>query len=263
MHTKHNIQVHPILAYGLCISLIIPLLAEDSPLGIPLQPSGSVPDLKVLESTEYVIPSEGRSVIVNKVEAPGCVSQPPTTPETQREAGLANLVARATRNTSIQRTLRHSCTVHNETATHIRWEYKGIPYRAWSNVNFHHFAGLQSFVSADGSTRYVLMMGIGNMIPSNAHLNATDNIPPLPSDKPGFVLVQGDPNNADAMADIQALHDKYMRDGAELKKAWEQRTLAARERAAWLKANPPAPQNITIFYSDIQTGQSAAKVVQP
>ena len=225
----------------------MPLYAEDSPLGIPLQASGSLPDLKVLESTEYAIPGEGRSVIVNKVEAPECVAPPLASPAPQSESALASFAARAAKNTPIQRTVRLSCTVHHDAATHVRWQHMGVPYRAWSTVNFHHFAGLQSFVSADGNTRYVLMMGIGNVIPSNSPQNATDNIPPLLSDKPGFVLVQGDPNNADAMADIQALHDKYLRDGAELKTAWEQRTRAARERAAWLKANPPAPQDITIF----------------
>ena len=227
----------------------------------PPAPPPPPPVMRVVEGVEYVLPSEGRSVIVDKVEPP----PEPTPPEPvvstasheQQAAAKARLADAARRYLANRpRFVRLSCTVYDHRATLVGWTYQGRQYRAWSNIDFNHIAGITGFESGDGSTRYSLWMGIGNQTtgrrlgPTGRTIPAPE-IPVLPTDGPGFVVVTGDATDSAALADMTALHALYKAEGARLKAAYELREQHRIEREAWIKANPPPPRDTILMHSGI------------
>ena len=233
------------------------------PVPVPPPPP---PVLKVLDGVEYALPSEGRSIIVEKVVPPPepVPSGPPVrtmTPE-QIAAAKAKWREAARRYRERNRMLMLSCTVYDHKATLVGWHYQGRPYRAWSNIDFNHIAGIGGFESGDGSTKYSLWIGLGNQV-TGTRLGPTGRvvpppeIPPLPSDGPGFVVIEGDATDTAALADMEAIHALYRAEGARLKASYECRERYHRAQAAWLKANPPQPHDTVIRYWKLAPEEAA------
>ncbi len=232
---------------------------------VPAPPPPPPPLLTVLDSVEYVLPSEGRSIIVEKVEPPPepVPPGPPVgtlTPE-QVAAAKARWSEAARRYRERNRMLMLSCTVYDHKATLVGWRHQGREYRAWSNIDFNHIAGIGGFESGDGSIRYNILMGLGNA-PAGMRIGRTGRtvqgpvIPPLPADGPGFVVVEGDDSDTAALADMDAIHALYRAEGARLKAAYECRERYHRAQAAWLKANPPPPRDTILMHSGIVRPES-------
>lgn len=76
------------------------------------------------------------------------------------------------------------------------------------------------------------------------------NVPEMPDfiARPATFGFVGKQPAEDELAVIQALHDLYNSNLAELKTAHEGRELARAQREAYLKAHPPQPKNITLNY---------------
>jgi hypothetical protein len=66
--------------------------------------------------------------------------------------------------------------------------------------------------------------------------------PAIAADGPGFVLVDGDPNNARAVEPIAMIHKIYDRDFLILKDKYDRRALDRLAEAARRAAQPPAAQ---------------------
>jgi hypothetical protein len=229
------------------------------------------PVMKVLDGVEYVLPSEGRSVIVEKVEAPPLPVPPPPpparTPE-EIEVAKARWAEAARRYRERNRMLMLSCTVYDHQATLLRWTHQGRQYRAWSNIDFNHFCGQTAFESPDGSIRFNLWLGIGNHITGtrmgfSGRTMARPQIPELPADGPGFVVVEGDANDEAALSGMRAVHDYYRTNGARLKASYEARLLYQKELAAWIKANPPPPRDTILMHSGIVRPESPVERRMP
>ena len=240
-----------------------PVAAASLPLPDPRPKPVVLPDAVVLDTVEYVLPAEGRSIIVQKIQKPaGYVPPPiprPTSPPpaaAPSEESLAKARAAAV-NRPQMRHLQFSSTVYPigpvedaRKATLVRWTHDGQSYQAWSSIDWNHFRSIGQFASADGKTMYHCMMGIGNATGLRKHPNS-----PVPPDfKSGeitYQLTEGETTHSAALADLETLHNLYRTDGYRLKQAYEIREKAIAERKAWLEANPPKPEDIIVRHWDI------------
>lgn len=98
-------------------------------------------------------------------------------------------------------------------------------------------------------------MGWGNVdLDRMAELQGAKGIehdaPELPDFPAGNAIYQfiGERPAAEDLVAIQALHDLYNHNLAELRTAYQGRERARIEREAWLKAHPQQPKNIILNY---------------
>lgn len=131
---------------------------------------------------------------------------------------------------------------------------------AWSNLDFNHFTAFTLFRVTDGvdggiydygllmgvsrrDTRrmadFTVRKGIGYMPP------AIPEMPDLAEGGPAFTVVDGD-SDSPAMATLEQLHDLYRTEGPRMAAASRAREKALAERRAYLLANPPVPEDVTI-----------------
>ena len=153
-----------------------------------------------------------------------------------------------------QRTLMLSCTVYDGIRTLITWNSQGVTpmqtYKAWSNVNFHHFDSLRRFKK--NRTTYMLMFIVGDEDTARAAARAARAgktyspplIPELPADSatsPRFQVIQGNPS-AEELAPLFGLHEIYRENHSELIAEHQRLTLERAQKAAERLANPPDPK---------------------
>lgn len=167
-----------------------------------------------------------------------------------------------------------SATVYDHSRTLLRCYPSGGASReiaAWSNLDFNCFSGFATYQvkGADGEVRqYGLMMGIGNddtgreaaLLAKHDMSYKAPEIPELPdraSGGPAFVVTEGDTSNKESMAVIAGMHDLYRVEGVRMEEAYQARIKAADERRAYLLANPPVPQDVTIQFWDRATPSPA------
>jgi hypothetical protein len=145
-----------------------------------------------------------------------------------------------------------SATVYPGPRTKLQWWISGLksgPFTAWSNINFHHLTGFDSFSWQEHD--YSLLMCVGSA-PDPAHRPASAKplpaleIPVLPADRPAFILTAGNANTTASLAPMEALHLLYQNEAPRLTAAHEGRERARQARAEWLRLHPPQPQDITI-----------------
>jgi hypothetical protein len=163
-----------------------------------------------------------------------------------------------------------SATVYDHKRTFVRWYGIGTPmkcFAAWSNVDFNHLSGLGGFES-DG-IQYALLMGIGNADTARSNLRISKQtpeigepaVPDLPSDRPAFVLVEGDEKDVEGMAPMLGLHQLYTVEKSRLAAAYVRRERARVEREAYLKAHPPTtPDTVIQFWSRKSKKSGAANI---
>lgn len=138
----------------------------------------------------------------------------------------------------------------------------GNKITAWSNLNFNHFSGFATYRvkdGVDGSLHdFGLLMGIGNMETAKMQRFAAKagrdyeapEIPEMPElsvGGPAFVIVEGE-SDSPAMDTLEQLHDLYRKEGERMAAASEARQKAYEERKAYLLANPPTPQDVTLRF---------------
>jgi hypothetical protein len=158
-----------------------------------------------------------------------------------------------------------SATVYDHLRTFLRCFPGGDgknEISGWSNLDFNHFSGFSTYQvkAADGEVRqYGLMMGLGNEDTRQRiellekHDRASDpleipKLPDLASGGPAFVVTAEDSTNREAMAVIEGMHDLYRVEGERMAAAYHSRTKAHEERKAFLLANPPKPEDVTITF---------------
>ena len=222
----------------------------------PPPPPVPLPARQVLEETEYVLPAEGRSIIVQRVVPP---DSPPPVPQvtsvlSAEEMEAARARREAARSTHVKPKLLHfSCTVYDHKATKVRWTHGGEHFEAWSNLDWNDFAGTGSFVIGTDPSRRMIFLGLGNVDtisprPAKAPKAPAVTIPEFPADGPGFIVTHGDGTNADALKPLEEMHALYKVEGARLHEARLAREENNRAREAWLVANPPPPRDTVIQF---------------
>lgn len=133
---------------------------------------------------------------------------------------------------------------------------------AWSNLDFNHFGGFSTYRVKDGVDgtifEYGMLMGIGNegngrSTEQSSKSNQGDDppiipkLPDLAGGGPAFVVVEGK-DGSPAMDTLEQLHDLYRKEGARMEEAWRARETARAARNAYLLANPPKPEDVTIRF---------------
>ena len=162
-------------------------------------------------------------------------------------------------------------TVYDHKRTLIRWSFFGNDrgglngkkeFLAWSNVDFSHFTNFSSYqvAQSDGSLRkYELMMfavgyDTGGMLKRSERLGLPytppkiPEIPELAIAGPKYVMIGGEDSDSRALAFISGLHDLYQVEGERLEVAFQARLKAHEERKAYLLANPPVPEDVTVNF---------------
>jgi hypothetical protein len=140
-----------------------------------------------------------------------------------------------------------SASVVDGKMSFVRWYHEGEEFQAWSNVNFNHLSGFAEFES--DKARYGFIMAVGDISSDKERKFEWPGKPPeLGVDYPAFTLVKGDESAGDALAMMIALHDLYENEQDKLVAAHEGRLRARAEREAWLRANPPQPQDTVIQF---------------
>jgi hypothetical protein len=209
------------------------------------------------------------NVTVQLVENPNLVDPPPPLPALPPEdpaviARLAEL-RESYRGTQL---VFLSATVYDENRTFLRIYPNGRAdgsVTAWSNLDFHHFCGFSTYRVKDAENGeeydYGLLMGIGGidtrrwkeMAEAHGIAYKGPEIPEIPimpdlaDGGPAFVVVEGDAKSA-AMDTLEQIHDLYRKEGVRMEEAYHAREKARAERKAYLLANPPKPDDITVQF---------------
>lgn len=127
-------------------------------------------------------------------------------------------------------------------------------FEAWSNVDFNYLTGFGNF-EFEG-LEYNLIMGIGNMDTDRWRQLADEGrfkfeppqIPTLPPGRVSYLITRGDAQNMEAERMMRGLHELYRNEKERLIEAYQGRERARIERAAYLKAHPPKPEDITLQF---------------
>jgi hypothetical protein len=159
---------------------------------------------------------------------------------------------------------------HNRTFLSIYPNGRGVDsVTAWSNLDFNHFSGFSTYrvKDAEDGTLYDfgILMGIGNTDTYSraewAEEESLEHKAPemldLADVGPSFVVVEGDPKSP-AMDTLEQIHDLYRKEGVRMNEAYHAREKARAERKAYLLANPPTPEDVTIsvWKRDLPTTKS-------
>jgi hypothetical protein len=276
MKTTHhpNNRRRRALSAVLCLAISYIASAQEQPTiegavadGTPPPPveKKAWPAVEVREVHERVLPD--RKVTLQRIKNPGLADPtPPAPPPPLSEAELRALHESPEWKAMVakhheSRLLFISATVYDHQKTLVRWYGNGTPmksFAAWSNIDFNHFSGMGGFKS--GGISYHFMMGVGNhdtvrwraRLEEAGREHEEPQAPELPVGEPGFVLVEGDPNDAEGLAPIRGLHELYKTEAARLAAAYAGRERARAKQEAYLKANPPVPQDIVINYWKVQ-----------
>jgi hypothetical protein len=162
---------------------------------------------------------------------------------------------------------------HNRTFLRIYPNGRGVDsVTAWSNLDFNHFSGFSTYrvKDAEDGTLYDfgLLMGIGSTDTKRwAELAAEKGfeyqvpeipeMPDLADGGPSFIVVEGDAKSP-AMDTLEQIHDLYRKEGPRMEEAYHARVKAREERKAYLLANPPTPEDVTIrvWKRDLPTTKS-------
>ncbi len=208
---------------------------------------------------------EGRNLIIQLVSPPVLpqlpvrVLAPPLTPE--------QLAARrAARPRTLEpRLLSLMVTRHAENLSYIEWwpQAGGERYAAWSNADYDALSMVPEMEVPPGDIRWLIFPYLTDnriLRPGTGPLD----LPQLPADGPGFLLVKGNPADSEKVDPVAALHKIYKVEGAELKRAWAGSERLRREEEAWRAANPPpAPGDLVLRFWPVKSQTYSTTPVAP
>lgn len=145
-----------------------------------------------------------------------------------------------------------SCTVREPSVTSVRWWHEGQEYGVISSIDFRWLRGLGSFAVEDRD--YFVFFGIGTE--SNRRKVSTSKpVPEFLTSKESLVTsryiiekVPGKGADSAAFEGIDDLHRYFDAHREELIAQAAANEERQREQAAYLKANPPVPQDVTIRF---------------
>ncbi len=206
------------------------------------------------------------NVTVKMVKDPGLPDPPPPLPplEPTDPAVIARLaeIRKSYRGTEL---VFLSASIYDGNRTLLRIFPNGNvdgEIVAWSNLNFNHFSGWSTYRVNDeveGDFYDVgLLMGIGSMdtakmrrFAAKAGRNYVEpeipTIPDLAASGPAFLVIEGNKDSS-AMDTLEQLHELYRKEGVKMAAASVAREKARAERKAFLLANPPKPEDVTIRF---------------
>jgi hypothetical protein len=277
--TKWDVEIPEVIADGTRSELAV----KPEPVDFKVLSSRTT-RMQVSESSEMsdLPPIRGPiNITVQLVEDPNLPDLPPPLPALPPDdpAVIARLAELQEKHRSSELVFL-SATVDEHKRTLLRVYLNGRDegsITAWSNLDFHHFCGLSSYWvkdAQDGSIHdFSFLMGIGTaetgqletLAESKESPDAARKISQLPelaTSGPAFILVEGDAKSP-AMDTLEQLHDLYRKEGTRMEAAHHTREKAHAERKAYLLANPPKPQDVTIqFWKRNNPSPSGAQALE-
>lgn len=213
--------------------------------------------LRVLDSQEVDLGD--RKIIYNRLEAP--VLKPQVEEASTVETPLSR-VEEPPADPRPHFTVFCSVTTHPDGASQVRWHHGGEERVVWSNVNFRDFAPLASFQSA--SATYSILLAGAEIRPEEAkELKAAGLLeyPPasLPTASAGLHWIAASPLDPEGMRMMEDFHQFYLLHGRTLAAQRREQEEANAARAAWLKANPPVPQDTVVNFFPIRSDYGNAR----
>lgn len=244
----------PVAAFADDRATIIGGIADGTPP--PPAPVKELPEVDVRETVIQELPD--RTVTINHVADPKLPDPRPKLPE--RNDLSAEEIEAFRSSPQVQAWLERqaktthmfiSATVVDRRATFLRWWHDGTEYRAWSNADWMILTGFSDFEKGDH--HYSALLMAGRLSSESLPLESPYRIPANFPEQPGtFILTHGVPANNKAISGISALHDIYLNDYARLSAAYDLRERRRIEREAYLRANPPVPEDVVLHYWKVQ-----------
>lgn len=261
-----------IIRYSIVLLLLLRVILEAE---VPLQPlTNAEADAIVLkieqsktaakvarraELDQATVKSEGRGVLPNgqkvtirEVDPPTVVGaqlvepahRPVATNEPTPEQ-LAQLKSFPQRETQ---TLMLSATVYDEAVTRLSWRHKTTEYLAYTNADFNFLRGTHSV--ENDTVNFTFFMGIGNATCANNPYpdEVVPDISAFSETQSEYVLVQGNPNNADALASIEALLAHYDANLPELKIGTQRREALSAAQERYNTKRPKQPEEFLVHF---------------
>jgi len=261
-----------VVGITLLVSFLLPLGAQEENGGATGQMARVIGDIldgspsepaapKVFPESEIlstkVVRDKGRTITMRRVAAPP-VLPAPSEPRELSEEELAAIETfrnsdefeRSPELGEAKEFCFVSATVYDERITRVMWWHKNEPFVAWSNMDWNVMSGFHEFEGR--GQRFLMIMGVGaGKVAAHQANDPEFTLPELPdllSEGPKYLLVSGNEENEVALKFMDALHDLYEAEGPRLKEARLLRDKHRKEREAFLKANPPRPQDTTIHF---------------
>jgi len=238
----------------------------------PEKPVWTVPAADVVSEKSHV--EGGRTITVREIK-PIALPPPPEPAEPAAPVVISEEFQERIDAYKEKHPLHHmlglSATIYRledqSTRTHVHvWlNGQGEPISFWSSGDFSLLSGIGSFNDNQGVSRALFMVwSILDLRRIDARMTELGSeytppeIPELPADRAAYVVSTGNPD-AELLTAIDSLHEILTHDAVELRRAYEGRVIAERERKEFLKANPPQPKDLIINHWRIQRGEGQGK----
>ena len=220
----------------------------------------SAKDARRAELDSATIKSEGRGVlpngqkvIIREVEPPAVGAQlVETAPELKIVEPLSPTPEQLAQFKSFAdkdyQTLMLSATVYDRSVTRLSWRHLSDEFIVFTNADFNYLRGTHSIDA--GNTNYSFFMGVGNATyASNPYSDESiPGVSSFSSEHSEYVLAQGNPDNADALAGIEALLHHYDANLPELKIALQRREALAAAKKHYDAQHPEQPEDFVVQF---------------
>lgn len=176
-----------------------------------------------------------------------------------REQAEQRALARATDEPLIQKSFVVTAAVLSDQTTYFEcWPTQGGPsVKGYSNCNWNHFMGQQTF--QDGNVQYTFLL-----LPTSTPLNepkegaegqaprtSPESLPQILETGARYMVMEGG-ENEQTLNFLESIHERYDREKRVLIRTFRQRNLQAAERKRQLLTNPPKPKDIVIRFGRME-----------
>ena len=182
---------------------------------------------------------------------------------TLRQQAEQRALAQETEEPLIQKSFVVTAAVLEDQKTYFEcWPTQGGPsIKGYSNCNWNHFMGQQTF--QDGNVQYTFLL-LPTSVPSNASEedasnprenqplhSAPESLPQIVETGARYMIIEGNENDQ-TLDFLDSIHERYDREKRVLIRTFRQRRLQEAERRRQLRINPPKPKNIEIRFGRIE-----------
>jgi hypothetical protein len=226
--------------------LTLPLHAEDQTTQtIAEKPE---PTFQVLRRSEVVIGD--RSIVFQRVAPPQTTAAMPAPAATAtRELTAQEFEAIRQREAKQQRVLFFSANTLDHRVTELSWSEGGKTYRAFSNIDFQYFKGLNEVETADSVYTLLMAFGTGSADALAERLHDYPQLALLPTDHAAWLLIDGAASESGwtqyAWDSIHRYVDAHCE---QIIREYLERELARTKQEQWEHENPPPPKKRVITY---------------
>ncbi len=208
---------------------------------VPPEPPKPAPPMEVKAASVNHLP--GRTVTIIRAEPSTLPDVPEPSPKVQDTHVPRPDSAR------MQYVLPLSVTVYNRKISKVSWTHipSGASFEAWCDFDWSLVAPMHTIKGKDAD--YSMFFAPGQVDTSKQSdpfpRSPIPEHPPIPSG--GFVLVKGDSNSPGGTEVLESVQDFHDRNKIKLIELRDAREKYQRDAAAWRKANPPKPEDHTIW----------------